>query len=288
MASAADLQRTLNSLNLGFLFDILSKANIDPTIDVTNQDQLSTFIDSNADAQALMKERFKGNDLRVANGLRPLKPSEYIDQEQAYIDRLKNNGMPVGFYDSPGDLAKLIGNDVGAVEFDARLRQGYQAAVNAPQSVKQQLQSIYGVTDSDLAAYFLDPTRATDVLGRKKNANLFGRQIQAAEIAAQGQTQAGISLNLQTAEELGAQGVSTAMAQTGFTQIGTTQELFNAMTAGETAITQQEQIAGTFGTNAAAAQRIATRKAKRKAEFGTGGSLSETQQGVTGLRTVGQ
>jgi hypothetical protein len=60
------------------------------------------------------------------------------------------------------------------------------------------------------------------------------------------------------------------------------------MTVGETAITQEEQIAGAFGTNAAAAQRIATRRAKRKAAFQEGGGLAETQQGVTGLRTAGQ
>jgi hypothetical protein len=287
MASAADLQRTLDSLGLGFLFDILSRANIDPTIDVKNKDQLSTFIDASPDAQVLIKERFKGNDIRVANGLRALKPSEYIEQEQAYILRLQNNGMPIGFYDSPGDLAKLIGGDVAPTEFDARLRQGYQAAMNAPQSVKQQLQSIYGVTESDLAAYFLDPTTATDIIGRKKNANLFGRQIQAAEIAAQGQSQAGLQLGLQTAEELGAQGVSTAMAQTGFAKIREEQQLFTG-SVNETDIGVAEQISGTFSTNAEARKKIEERRQKRVAGFKGGGSIVTTQAGNVGLGTVGQ
>jgi len=287
MASAADLQRTLDSLGLGFLFDILSRANIDPTIDVNNKDQLSTFIDASPDAQALIKERFKGNDLRVANGLRPLKPSEYIEQEQAYILRLQNSGMPIGFYDSPDDLAKLIGGDVAPTEFDSRLRQGYQAAMNAPQSVKQQLQSIYGVTESDLAAYFLDPTRATDIIGRKKNANLFGRQIQAAEIAAQGQTQAGIQLGLQTAEDLAAQDVSTAVAQTGFAKIRDEQQLFTGF-GNETNIGVAEQISGTFSTNAEARKKIEERRQKRVGSFKGGGSTVTTQAGNVGLGTVGQ
>ena len=57
---------------------------------------------------------------------------------------------------------------------------------------------------------------------------------------------------------------------------------------GETALSQQEQIAGTFGTNQAAAQRIATRRRKRQATFEQGGGFAQTQQGMTGLNTVGQ
>jgi hypothetical protein len=60
------------------------------------------------------------------------------------------------------------------------------------------------------------------------------------------------------------------------------------MQAGEQQITVEEQIAGTFQTNAAAAQRIATRRRRRQAEFEAGGGLAETQQGITGLRTVGE
>ena len=89
-------------------------------------------------------------------------------------------------------------------------------------------------------------------------------------------------------EGLVARGVSQSTAQQVFAQLAETQELFQPLQQGETAITQEEQIAGTFGTNAAAAQRIATRRRRRQAEFEAGGGLAETQQGVTGLRTVGQ
>ncbi len=287
MATAADLQRTLDSLNLGFLFDILNRSNMDPTIDVEDRDQLSRYIDSNPEAQTMMKERFKGNEYRVANGMRPLKPSEYIEQEQAYISRLRDNGMPVGFYDSPADLARLIGGDVGAVEFDSRLRRGYQAALNAPQAVKRQLKELYGVDDADLAAYFLDPTRATDVIGRKKNAELFGRQIEAAQIAAQGQTQAGMRLTAQTAEELAAAGVTAQEAETRFATLADQRDLFQTQLQGETAITQEEQIGGTFGTNAAARQAIAERKRRRAAAFESGGSLGGTSTTAVGLTTAG-
>lgn len=159
--------------------------------------------------------------------------------------------------------------------------------MKAPQAVKNQLQQLYGVTDQELAAYFLDPTRAADIMGRKKSADLFGRQIEAAKIAAQGQTQAGMKIDVQTAEGLAAQNVSEDMAQTGFTQLNEQQQLFQS-NIGEQDITQQEQISGIFGTNAQARQAIANRRRSRKAAFESGGSLGLSQTGVAGLGTVGQ
>jgi len=292
MATAADLQKTLDTLGLGFLFDLLNKIVQDPSVDAADEDSVSRYIETDTASQDAIKKRFSGNQARVAAGMDPLKPSEYINLEKQYLARLKDNGMPVGFYDSQEDLAKLVGGDVSPVEFDARIQRGYQAAMNAPQSVKQQLNNLYGITDSDLAAYYLDPTKTEDILGRKKSSTLFARQLEAANIANQAQSQANINLGAMTAEELAAQGVTTAQAQQGFQQIGMGQEVFQTTTAeaaaGEQAITQAEQIAGTFNTNAAARQKIAERRRKRTAAFEAGGGLTTTQTGVTGLRTVGQ
>ena len=292
MATAADLQKTLDTLGLGFLFDLLNKIVQDPSVDAADEDSVSRYIETDTASQDAIKKRFSGNQARVAAGMDPLKPSEYIALEQKYLTRLKDNGMPVGFYDSQEDLAKLVGGDVSPVEFDARIQRGYQAAMNAPQSVKQQLNNLYGITDSDLAAYYLDPTKTEDILGRKKSSTLFARQLEAANIANQAQSQANINLGAMTAEELAAQGVTTAQAQQGFQQIGMGQEVFQTTTAeaaaGEQAISQAEQIAGTFNTNAAARQKIAERRRKRAAAFEAGGGLTTTQTGVTGLRTVGQ
>jgi hypothetical protein len=288
MATSADLQTALNKFGLGFLFNILMGANIDPNIDVSNIDVLNNLIETNPDTQTAIKQRFKGNEGRIAAGLPALKPSEYIAAEKAYVERLAANGMPVGFYDQPDDLAKLIAGRVSAVEFDNRLQRGYLAAQAAPASVKQQLQDLYGVNDADLAAYFLDPTRATDIVGRKKNADLFSRQLQAAQISAQAQQQANIQLGVTTAEELAAQGVSPEAAQQRFAAIGEQQGLFQAGMQGETAISQEEQIAGTFGTNAEARQAIARRKRSRQAGFETGGGFASRQSEQTGLTTIGQ
>jgi hypothetical protein len=290
MSTTAELQTTLNSLGLGFLFPLLNSLVTDPSVDVNDVDAVGKYIDSSPDTgiQNAIKQRFIGNEGRIKAGLQPFKPNEYIQAEQEYVARLAANGLPVGFYDQPEDLAKLIAGRVSAIEFDNRIQAGYRAALNAPSSVKQQLQNLYGINDTDLAAYFLDPTRATDIIGRNKNAELFNRQIQAAQISAQGQAQAGIQLGITTAEELAAQGVSSEAAQQRFAAIGEQQGLFQAGMQGETAISQEEQIAGTFGTNAEARQAIARRKRSRQAGFEAGGGFASNQSQQTGLTTIGQ
>ena len=287
MSSPAELKKTLDSLSLGFLFPILSRLITDPSIDIEDEDAVSKYIEADTASQDAIKKRFIGNEGRVRAGRQPLTPKEYIQAEQTYALALQNNGMPQGFYDQPDDFAKLIGGNVSAVEFNNRIQQGYMAAKAAPQAVKNQLATLYGVTDQELAAYFLDPTKATDVIGRDKNSTLFARQIQAAQISAQGQSQAGIQLGMGTAEELAAQGYSPADAQQKFEQISTTQELFNPL-AGEQVISQEQQVTGTFGTNAEARKAIADRKRKRQTAFETGGGFAQTQTGASGLSTVGQ
>lgn len=289
MSTPADLKTSLDQLGLGFLFPLLDALVKDPSVDAKDIDAVGKYIQQSPDSniQNSIKQRFIGNEGRVAAGRQPLTPKEYIQAEQTYVDRLKRNGMPQGFYDQPADLAKLIAGNVDAIEFDNRIQQGYKAALAAPQSVKQQLQDLYGVTDSDMAAYFLDPTRAKDVMGREKNATLFNRQIEAARISAQGQTQAGIQLGVSTAEDLAAQGISEARAQEAFTEIGAQQELYNPL-QGEQAITQAEQIGGVLGTNAAARQAIAKRRASRVASFQTGGGFTTGQTGTSSLGTIGQ
>lgn len=288
MSTPADLQSSLDKLGLGFLFTFLNNLITDPNVDVTDSNAVGKYIETSSDTniQQSIKKRFVGNEGRVKAGLQPLKPNEYIQAEQSYIDRLKNNGLPQGFYDQPEDLAKLIAGTVSPIEFENRIQQGYLAAQAAPQSVKNQLQTLYGITESDMAAYFLDPTRAEDVMGRRKNAALFSQAQRSAEIAAQAQTQANIQVSRTTAEELQAQGVSTQAAQQGFAEIGAQQELYTPL-MGEQAIGQEQQIGAALGTNAEARKAVATRKRSRQAAFETGGGFASTQ-GASALGTVGQ
>jgi hypothetical protein len=260
----------------------------DTTINIQDTDQIAAAIEADPATKQAYDNRFIGNQFRINNGMAPLKPSEYIRAEKNYIDTLRNTGMPLGFYDQPTDLAKFIGSDISVRELENRIVGGYRAAQQADTATKQQLQQLYGITEADLAAYYLDPTKATDALGRKKDATLFQQQIGAAGIAGQARSQADIALSAGQAEELQAQGVTTAAARQGFSAIAQQQGLFEAQMAGEETVSQAEQIGAALGTNAQAAQRIATRRRRRQAEFESGGTFAAGQRGVAGLGTANQ
>lgn len=223
------------------------------------------------------KERFKGNEARIKAGLPALDPGTYIATENALRQTLRASGLPRGFYDTETQLRQFIEQDISPNELSARVNEGYRAALNAPQQVRDELQQLYGLTESDLAAYYLDPTVAVDVLRTRT---------QAAQIAAQARQQTGSGLLAQQAEELARQGVTEAQAREGFGVIAQQQGLFEAQMAGEQAVSREEQISGTFGTSAAAQQRIATRRRRRQAEFEAGGGFAAGQGGVIGLQTA--
>ena len=276
MAAIDDLKLILNYYGLGSLVNSLSdKIIADPTL-VASPDILLFSIKDTPE----YKTRFKGNEQRRAAGLPELSPIDYINTESALRTTLSGNSLPKGFYDTQDDLASFIGQDISPNELNARVSQGYNAVMQAEPGTKAELKQLYGLSDGDIAAFFIDPTRFNQSDAIKK--------AQAAQVASEARRQAGFTLDVTTAEGLATEGITRGQAQQGFQQIGATQELLGMDLQGETALTQAEQIAGTFGTNQAAAQRIATRRRKRQASFEQGGGFAQTQQGMTGLNTVGQ
>lgn len=233
---------------------------------------------------AAYKERFKANDYRVAAGYTPKSEDEIIGLEDAIKVTLRANSMPKGFYDSADDINKLIGNDVSPNELNNRISQGYNAVMQAEPGTKAELKQLYGLSDGDIAAFFIDPKRF--------NESEAIRKAQAATVASEARRQAGIGLTAGTAEALATEGITRQQAQQGFAEIGASQEVYGLTTAeqasGQQAISQEQQISGVFGTNAEARKAIAERKRKRTAAFEQGGSVLTTQAGNIGLGTVGQ
>ena len=231
----------------------------------------------------LYKKRFAGMALREKNGYKPISEQDYLAIEKEFDQTLRTNGMPKGFYDKQEDFASFIGNDVRADELDARIQQGYKAVYDTEPGVKDELKRLYGLENNDIAAFLIDPTRFKQSEAIKK--------AEAARRANAAREQ-GLQLTATQSEELVNRGISQSTAQQGFQQLGATQELFATTTAeqasGQQAITQEEQIAGVFGTNAEARKKIEARKQKRTAAFQQGGSLIASQTGNVGLGTVGQ
>lgn len=224
------------------------------------------------------KTRFSGNEkLRAAK--KPVySVSDYLRLESQYRDNLLAAGMPADFYSSQEDIANFIGNQNSPDEIKARVEQGFAAIKNADPKVVAELKTMYGLDEGTLAAFFLDPVRTKDQVLRAARA---------AEVASQARQQAGISLGASAAELLVQQGVTQEEARTGFAQVSQLQELTRPL-QGEQALTQEELVAGSLGTNAAAAQRVAKTQRRRKAGFEAGGGFAQSQQSNIGLTTVGQ
>jgi hypothetical protein len=219
---------------------------------------------------AAFQERFSANEARRAANKPAYSVSQYLQLESSYRNTLLAAGMPPDFYNTPSDFANFIANDISPDEIKARVDQGYSAVKNADPAIVNELKSLYGLDDQTLAAFFIDPARTKDAVITAARA---------AEVASQARQQAGISLGAPAAELLVQQGVTQEEARTGFTQVAKLQELTRPL-QGEQALTQEELVAGTLGTNAAASQRVAMTQRRRKAGLEGGGKVE--------LTTVGQ
>jgi hypothetical protein len=249
----------------GFVNDLVFKEN------VLNTDIIYGRVKETAE----YAKRFAGNEARRRAGFNVLSEEAYIGQENTYRQLLRTAGLPAGFYDSNEDFTAFISGDVSPSELNTRINDGYNAVKNSDPQVIAEMQRLYGVDDSQLAAYFLDPVKATPILVR---------QAQASQISAQATRQANAQITAQQAEQLAIEGITTQQAQAGFATIGQAQELFNPL-AGEQGVgmTQQEQIGAVFSTDAAAAQRLRKKQAERTAAFQGGGGFAGQGQGQTAL-----
>lgn len=233
----------------------------------------------------VFKERFPANEALRAAGKPQLSVSQYLREEDAYRTALQRSGMPPGFYDDPKtDFQQFIINDVSPDEVEARAQLGYQAVRQADPQVVNEFKRLYGVSEGELAAYFIDPQRMRPTFDRYEAE----RQARSAQIAAAGTQQAGMTIEREQAESLARAGITAEQAQAGFTALGDTQELFQATQQGERQISQAEQVGGVFNTNAEARRAIAQRRRSRQAQFEAGGSFAGSQGVQTGLTTVGE
>lgn len=232
--------------------------------------------------QPAYQKRFAANKKRVENGFAELSPETYIAMEEQYRQTLAANGMPVGFYNDQKDFEKFIEGDVSISELQGRLREGYAKVANADPAVIRQMQELYGVSQGDLAAYFIDPERARPLL----TAADYRRQAQAAAIAARGFEQGGLQLTAGSAEDLARRGITPEEAQARFAERTRLAGLFEEMT-GEQAMSEEEKLGATFGYDVGAQQNLQRRAATRVAQFQGGGQFARTSGATSGSVETG-
>jgi hypothetical protein len=202
------------------------------------------------------KKRFAANAQRIAKGLTAISEAEYLGLEDQYQNIMRNYGLPESYY-TRGDMGvqegfnKFIANDVSAAELEDRVMTAQSRVMNANPEVLASLKEFYpGITNGDILAYTLDPSKALTDIKRK---------ITAAEIGGAA-TQAGLKTGMTRAEELAAAGITKQQAQQGFQTVaevaprgGVLSEIYNQSPYTQT--TAEQEVFGLAGSVDAARQR---------------------------------
>ena len=296
------------------LRDTLSTYGLEGLLDDPNLDLINLWIATGDDDAVWArvrqsepyKTRFPGMAALSAAG-RAISEAAYVELERSYAQTLQAYDMPERFYDDPSDFGALIGGDVSTTEFTQRVATAFEVVEQTTSEVRQALSDYYGITDSDLAAYYLDPERATNIFEERE-------KLGAARIGGIAVETGFGSVSQQTAERLRASGVTETAARRGFQtiapstlaeetaserldvdpatgrpgvvtarmdgQVGT----FAADRGGD--ITRGELVGAEFGTDPQAARRIEARRQRRLAAFAQRGGPAMTRGGYTGLGTA--
>lgn len=158
------------------------------------------------------KKRFAANAQRINKGLRAISEAEYIAKEDAYQDIMRRYGLPETYY-TRGEMGrqegfeKLIANDVSDVELEDRISTAQKRVLNANPEVAQALRTFYpGISQGDILAYTLDPSKAIEDIKRK---------VTAAEIGGAA-VRAGLTTSAADAEYLQRYGVTKDQADQGY------------------------------------------------------------------------
>jgi LysM repeat protein len=244
---------------------------------ITSPEQLTdAFVFSTIRQTREYRERFAGNEQRRAAGLNVLREGEYLALENDLRTVMRNAGLPSGFHDSTADLARFIAGDVSPAELSRRVNQGFRAISEADPATIEAMQRFYGVSQGQLAAFFLDPDVAEPLLMR---------QVATAQIGAAA-ARAGFDTVIErtAAERMAASGVTEQQATEVFGTLASARELLAPIEAGETALDVADTALGLAGQSPEALQRLRTQQRRRQARFEGGGALATTGAGVTGLR----
>lgn len=209
------------------------------------------------------KQRFSGNQKRLAAGLPVLSPAEYLATESAYRQIFSMAGLPAGFYDTPQDFADFIGRDVSPTEVQDRVNAASELLNSAPPEALAFWRQHYST--GDMVAYFLDPNRSVP---------LIEKQVKAAELGGIGAAQ-GVDVSASTAERMASMGISNQQASAGFGFIAG--EAPNAEKLGAIYgenITEQDILKETFFSDVKTTQKRKRLASKERATFGGSSGLS--------------
>ena len=154
------------------------------------------------------KKRFAANEARIKAGMSVLSPAEYIAVENSYRQIMRQSGLPEGFYDTSDDFTSWISGDMSPTELQNRVDLATQATALANPAYKSALKQM-GLSDGELAAYFLDPDRAIPFLQKTAATAAVGAEA----------LQRGLQFDQAYSEQLATMGISREQAAQGYAKI---------------------------------------------------------------------
>jgi len=214
------------------------------------------------------KIRFAANQERLKKGLSVLTPAEYLSVEDAYRQTLRAYGLTQ--FDNDAYVRQFIANDVSPTELSNRVVTAVQRVQNADPAVAQTLRDYYGIGQTDMVAYVLDPNQKLQEIQRKVAASEIG-------VAARRQ---GLEAGVSVAEQLAAQGVTQAEAQKGYATIAdilpTAQKLSDIYGTTLDGYGQAEAEQEVFNQLASAQRKRQTLTSREIASFGGSSGMAKS------------
>jgi hypothetical protein len=239
---------------------------------IAGKDSNQIALDLQTTAQ--FTRRFPAIVARRQAGLPPVSPAEYLSLESSYAQLERSAGIPPNWasYDA------LIANDVSPTEYGSRLNQGLLAVTQADPTVVKAFQDYYNVKPGQLAAWFLDPTKAEPMLLQQAAAAQVGGAAAASGFG---------EISSDEAARLARQGINYSQAQTGFQKLAGESQLFRGLPGqAEPSLTEAQLTGAQFGTDSAAAQALTRQAAYETGTTAQGTQVAQTSTGATGLGRV--
>jgi hypothetical protein len=218
--------------------------------------------------QPLFIARYPAISAREAAGLPPVSVDEYM----AYEATLTNLSLMWDIPLSKEEIDKALTLGTSAVEMEQRFGIAVGLIYEAPKEDRDEAKRLYGMTDGQLAKYWMDPTKSFAELER---------QYISSRIAGAAVRSGFGMIERSEAERLTSIGLTPEAAIQGFGELYARRELFAPINAAEDEITREEQLEA-LGGDQRMVEQIEDRQAARIAEFGGGGEFAAGGEGFKG------
>lgn len=257
-----------------FIEDVLKAAKGDFEIGLDPEVILKKMEDYE-NPNSLFAKRFAGNVELRKQGIEPLSPEVYLQQERVYREYLDAVGL--GDLAQRNTYASLIGKRIAPTELARRIENVFDVWDSADTAYKNELERTLGITGvgarNEVAKVLL--------LGKDAAAEL-QKKVATAGVATEARAR---GLDVGSAEQLGALGVTREQARAGYEQIaltaprlGTLSEIYDKKTV-DALQTQQELEREQF-------QGMQSQRRRRLAEQETAAFMG--QSGTAGAQSLGR